>query len=277
MSLLDFIVPSMEECDAIEADVRQTILREVFGKSYFAVVRQQIDDGIQKKSSRLSSVYAVLQRPEWRQKLGEFLQAIKRKLKPTDWRHLCTRLAMLDQNTDLEALFEIVILGNLLRELPDDRIVLNAPTRNKKNVDAKIRLMDRFIYLEITMLGPSAQVRERRERMERHGITHAVWTGIGEGHGRRMAGKLQDKASQFLPGTPNVLILCSLEVWDRMPGWEQAVEDFPKENVGHFYVFGRMRLGRTFVGDPTCALTTDEERALQELLNGKNYYPMGFL
>ncbi len=75
---------------------------------------------------------------------------------------------------------------------------------------------------------------------------------------------------------PNVLALCSHEVWDRMPGWEQAVEGFPKENIGHLYVFDRMGLGRMFAGDPACRLSAEEEKMLQELLNGKNYYPMGF-
>lgn len=277
MSLFDFMAPSVEECDAIEAEVQQTILGEVFGKSYFAVVRQQIDEWVQEKSSRLSSIYSVLQRPEWRKKLAEFLQAVKGKSKPTEWRHLCKRLAMLDQNTDLEALFEVVVLGNLLLQLPADRITVNAATTSKKNVDAKIWLVDRFVYLEITMLGPSAEVKERNERMARHGQKHAVWTGIGDGHGRRMGQKIRDKASQFLPGMPNVLALCSHEVWDRMPGWELAVEGFSKENIGHLYVFDRMGLGRVFIGDPACTLTADEESKLQELLNGKGYYAMGFI
>jgi len=277
MSLLDFIMPSTKECDSIEAEAQQTILGEVFGKSYFERVRQQINDLVQGKSSRLSSIYSILQRPEWRKKLVKFLQEVKRKSKPTNWRHLCKRLAMLDQNTDLEALFEVVVLGNLILQLPDDRIVLNAPTENKRNVDAKIRLMDRFVYLEITLLGSSVKTKERRERMERYGVKHAVWTGIGDGHSRRIEEKLQYKSSQFLPGMPNVLALCSLEVWDRMPGWEQAVEGFSKENIGHLYVFDRMRLGKTFIGDPACTLAEDEERKLQELLNGENYYAMGFI
>lgn len=273
---MDFIMPSLEECDRIEKETDSTMLSCVFGKEYFAHVRQQIDAISHGKSDRLSSIYAILQDADKRKLLTKFLELIQRKLKNADWNHLCKRLAMLDQNTDLEAVFEVTILGNLILQLPEDRILLNARTVNKKNVDAKIRLVARDVYLEITFLGPSARITERRARMQRHGIQHATWMGIGVGHGRRIAGKVREKSAQFCPAMPNVLVMCVFEVWDRMPRWEHAAEYFQMENVGQLYVFDRTHLRKRFIGDTACTLTQEEENVLVRLLNGKAYSPIGY-
>ncbi|GFP28289.1 hypothetical protein [Candidatus Hakubella thermalkaliphila] len=179
----------------------------------------------------------------------------------------------------LNTLFEVSILGNLLSQLPQDRVRLYPQTVGQRSVDAEIVLISRPVYLEMTVLAESQADRDVRELMM--GVRCHHWLGSRnlDKDADRFIRKLLEKSAQFIPGQPNVL---AISVFDWFPAdfeIEPAMRDNCYLNLGMVLQFGRARIEHVFTNncDPSCQLTDQERDRLVELLSGQGYFPLAYL
>lgn len=277
--ILNPYIPDVAEVNGIEAAVRDTVLGEVFKSAFFGARRKEAKDIQNDASNSLSNIYSILQVPEQRQKLAEFLFLIKENLSPGDWKHLTNRLSSDAEERSMQALFEVVILGNLLAQMDASRVVLNAPTTNGKRIDAAITLTDRPVYLELSMLSQSERAARRRQQLSRAGF--AVWTASHtEYDGRRVTQMIEEKSAQFDEAQPNVL---AFQIFDPINDFRQQAADrfhrHPCKRISFLMPFNRTLLARQHVrgGDPSCLLTVEEQAVLVDLLSGDRYFSIGYL
>ncbi|WP_176229467.1 hypothetical protein [Candidatus Hakubella thermalkaliphila] len=178
----------------------------------------------------------------------------------------------------LNTLFEVSILGNLLSQLPQDRVRLYPKTVGRRNVDAEIVLIGRSIHLETTVLAESEEDKNRRESMMRAGRDHWLGRRNTDKDEGRFREKLLEKSKQFAPGRPNVL---AISIFDHFPAdleIKRAMGNNYYLNLGMVLQFGRARIKNIFTGncDPSCQLTMEERNKLVELLSGQGYLPLAY-
>lgn len=268
----------MAELEEVRRDVGCSSLREALDDEYFAKVEEQIRKYESGKSTALNSLYSLLQPPEQRKKFIDFIERVKQKMGSREWGDLCEKLSSGQGLRDIHAAFEVVIAGNILSQLPSDKVQLHAPTKAPKNVDICIHLIDRPIYIEITLLGESDENVEWRKSMGsgpsiRMGDSFAVFGG------RASRAITQKGRRQFLPQKPNVLAISIFDVWDKLEPAQEALISSNFENVGLLLPFGRQHLMREWVSRPdsSCKLTAAEEEAIFQLLSGDNFFPIGYV
>lgn len=272
-------IPDVAEVNDIEAAVQNTVLGEIFRPAFFGARRKEAKDIQNGSADSLSNIYSILQVPEQRQKLAEFLLLMKGKLSIGDWKHLANRLSSDAEERAMQALFEVVIIGNLLAQMDTSRITLNAPTVNGKVLDASITLIDRPVYLELSMLSQSERAERRRRQLSR--AKFAVWTAShAEYDGRRVTQMIEEKSAQFDEAQPNVL---AFQIFDPINDFrQQAAERFHRyqyKRIGLLLPFNRTSLSQQHVrrGDPSCLLSDQEQEVLIELLSGNRYFSTGYL
>lgn len=190
-------------------------------------------------------------------------------------KHITRELAI---NGHLFRLFEIGVIGNLLSQLPTEKVEPYPLTVGKKRADVAVMLVDRPVFIEATMLGESDVDRAEREAAmytERHS-----WGGSRDidKDTNRFAAKILEKAGQFTPRTPNVLIIQLFDFWPT--GFEigRAIQQNQFLNVGLVILFDRERITRKFQEncDPECALRDDEATALERFLSEPTFRPLVF-
>lgn len=276
--MLNPCIPNVVEVNEIEATVQKTVLGEIFRPAFFTARRKEAKDIQNSASDRLSSIYSILQVPAQRQHLTAFLHLMKEKLSSGDWIHLANRLSSDAKEQSMQALFEVVVLGNLLAQMDSSRILLNAPTAHGKKIDASIMLTDRPVYLELSMLSQSKRAERRRKRLSRSKI--AVWTAShNEFDGYRLTRMIEEKSTQFDDLQPNVL---AFQVFDPVNDFtEQAAQRFhhhPYNRIGLLLPFNRTSLALQHIrqGDLSCSLTDCEQNRLIDLLSGDGYFSIGY-
>lgn len=274
---LTIYLPDMAEFQEVRQDVERSSLGEALGDDFFSKIAEQIRRFENDESNELNSLYSLLQPPEQRKKFIEFVESIKPKIGPREWGDLCEKLSSGEGLRAINAAFEVTIAGNLLAQLPPDKVSLYAPTKTLKNVDVCLYPVDRPVYLETTVLGESKENSERRKA----GSGIKVWMGdpftvFGGRVARVIATKGRD---QFLPEKPNVLAISVFDVWDNLEPAQERLASANFENIGLLLPFGRreLMLDRITRPDPSCRLTPKEEEAILELLSGEKFFPIGYV
>lgn len=270
-------LPDVAELQEIRRDVEGTSLSEALDDEYFAKVEEQIREYEKGESTALNSLYSLLQPPEQRKRFIDFMERVKRKMGSREWGDLCEKLASGQGLRDLNAAFEVVIAGNILAQIPPEKVQLHVPTNAPKNVDACLLLTGRPIYLETTVLGESDENIQWRKTSAsgpkvRMGDSFSVFGG-------RAARAIMQKGRQFLPKKPNVLVISIFDVWDKLEPAQKPLSSSQFENIGLLLPFGREHLMRDWVSrpDPTCRLTDEEEDAIFKLLSGEKFFPIGYV
>ncbi len=270
-------LPDMAELQEVRRDVEGTSLGEALDKEYFAKVEEQICKYEKGESTALNSLYPLLQPPEQRIRFINFVERVKKKMGSREWGDLCEKLASGQGLRDLNAAFEIVIAGNILAQVPPEKVQLHVPTNAPKNVDVCLHLIDRPIYLETTVLGESDDNIQWRKSLAsgpkvRMGDPFSVFGG-------RAARAITQKGRQFLPWKPNVLAISIFDVWDKLEPAQKPLISSYFENIGLLLPFGREHLMQDWIArpDPTCQLTADEEKVILQLLSGEKFFPIGYV
>ena len=275
-----------QKCNEIEQLLKPyTILRNIFTPNYFKEILNQIDN--MEKNHQSGPIHSMFiffrydseNNYSQTKMLEKYLYyifnhpSIKRKHKNNISKDL-TR-----QNC-LETLFEISILGNLLYQLPNNKVTLYPKTISGKNVDAMVVLINRPIYVEVTVLGESGCDKKDRESRAQAGIDHYIgWRNI-KYDGMRFTRKIYDKSVKFKPNQPNVLMI---SVFDFFPDeyevkWATNNGNFSSTNIGLILQFGRAKIENKFFKNcnPSCHLAEEEKDMLIELLDGKNFLPLKY-
>jgi hypothetical protein len=269
-------IPDMAELEEVRRDVGCSSLGEALDDEYFGKVEEQIHKYESGESTALNSLYSLLQPPEKRRKFIEFIERMKQKMGSREWGDLCERLSSGQGLRDVNAAFEVTIAGNILAQMPPERVQLHALTNAPRNVDVCIHL-DRPIYIETTVLGESQENIQWRKSLAsgpkiRMGDSFSVFGG-------RATRAISQKSPQFLPSHPNVLVISIFDVWDKLEPAQKPLASSQFQNIGLLLPFGRERLMSDWIArpDPACRLTAEEEKSVLHLLNGENFFPIGYV
>lgn len=270
-------LPDLAELQEVRRDVERSSLREALDKEYFAKVEGQICAYEKGESTALNSLYSLLQPPEQRRRFIEFVERVKQKMSSREWGDLCEKLASGKGLRDINAAFEVVIAGNILAQVPPEKVQLHVPTNAPKNVDVCIHLIERPVYLETTVLGESDENIQWRKSLAsgpkiRMGDSFSVFGG-------RATRAITQKGRQFLPNQPNVLVISIFDVWDKLEPAQKPLVSSHFQNIGLLLPFGREHLMHDWIArpDPSCRLTDEEEKTVLHLLNGENFFPIGYV
>ena len=276
--MLNPFEPSAVEVAKVQREIEGTLLTEVFTTSFFASVLGQAKAYETGKPTELSNAYSILQPPEQRAKLLEFLSLMKPKMSGAHWKHLSERLRSDSRSQSLLALFEVTLSGNLLAQLPSDRVELNVPTVGGKDADIGVLLDGRMVHLEVTVLDESDAMKARRPMMAKQ--KYPIWTpSASEVDGTRLLARIESKAKEFKPKHPNVLAIQIFSSYDWSPLARENYLHHEVEDIGLLLPFGRIEMIPNFVKEPdvSCRVTDTERRMLLNLLNGNSFFPLGYI
>lgn len=266
-----------EDLDRIEKEVQQDdILCQIFKAPFFGRVRGEIRAHENGTSTSYSNIFSILDLDDRRRTLSLFLGLIKNKMESGNWKHLCQRITSDDaNNTSLKALFEVVIIGNLLNQLPDESVVLDANTIDNKDCDIRVKLVDRDVDIEVTMVDES----EHAKKWHEHSgvIVRAIAPSIISG--RRVIRSMEEKANDFRPNNPNVLITQLFDWRERTPIAMANIRRREFKNIGLFVPCNRNGASRERIMnfDPACGLTEEETAILLDILCGKDFVPLSYV
>lgn len=257
------------------------ILKEIYDEKYFSKVKQQI---IKMKPRELSgpinSMFILMTDDEAKgfiklKLLEKYLSLIFKhsSTKKSDKKYIKEEL-LGDQG--LNTLFEVNIIGNVLSQLPSKKVKLYVKTHGKKNIDLEVVLIDRPIYVEISVLGESKGDKNIRDTMTRNKIN--FWSGSRDLNidSIRFASKIKFKTEQFVKGKPNVLILSKFDIFPDKFSVESVMKQNCFLNVGLILQFNRKDLQIVYEDnlDPNCSLSKIEISRLVKLFKEKAYKPL---
>lgn len=257
------------------------ILKDVYDQRYFEKIKQQIIKMKKEQTSGpIDSMFILMTKDEEHnfkniKLLEKYLGLIfsHSSCNKGDKDHIKKELI---GNQSLNTLFEINIIGNVLNQLPSNKAILYSKTYNKKNVDVEIDLVNRPIYIEISVLGESKGDKNIRERMSKNKIH--VWSSNRdiERDTIRFSSKINYKLRQFFPHKPNVLILSTFDFFPAKFNIDIVMKNTCFLNAGLILQFDRKNIQKIHKDnlDPSCTLTKEEHDKLIELFQGKNYEPV---
>lgn len=264
---------------------KSSLLESYFDKSYFSHVLTQIDFMEEKGwNGPINSFFLFflddLDKGFSQTKLLEkYLKLIVEHPTATnsDRNHI---KGQLKTDNSADTLFEISILGNLLNQLPLGDIELFPRTVGEKDVEAKIIIENRWIYLDATILGDTeGETEELVDLLNKGGgVGKGMWVDFQRDTDRFIR-KMEYKSNQFIPKTPNVL---AISLFGTRPPfihteWGAKAETIVP-NIGLLLEFDRKNLKNVTTEncDDSCQLREKELAKLKILLSGSSYAPLVF-
>jgi len=257
------------------------ILSTIFDHKYFEYIRLQIKEmSIYGNTGPVHSMAIAMRRNE--EDKGELLNLFEKYLHlifnhPTVKKHHITyiKTELVSQGC-INTMFEVSILGNLLTHIDNSKIKLYSRTTGLRDVEAEIELFNRSIYIEVSVLGESKGDMEIRNKMMK--MKKNVWSGSRdmEHDTARFKVKVEEKTKQFLPNKPNVLILCTFDIFPIDFEIKAAMRNNFFNNVGLLLRFKREELKNIFTPDKTCYLNKDEIIWLKDFFTGDKYKPLTY-
>lgn len=259
------------------------VLPKYFDDSFFQNVKEQIDFMEQKKwNGPINSFFLLFLGDSnngytQMKLLNDYLKLIIEHPTTTnaDRRHIKGQIKT-DNSTD--TLFEISILGNLLKQLSPADIELFPRTVGNRDVEARLMIDKRWIYLDATALNDSEQEQtELVELLNKGG-------GIGRGTSidfkkdmDRFIRKLEYKSQQFLPNTPNVLAISFFGTRPLFVHSDWGIKSATiVPNISLLLEFDRKNLNNVTTKncDDSNPLSKNEISLLKELFSGSSYQPL---
>lgn len=259
------------------------ILSTVLNDEYFQSAQKQLANYEKDKGTLFNPIFlAYLWNPQKAisdlELLEKYLTAlynsgITEKMKST----IAGHLRSLDSN---DTIFEISILNRFLESFSPDKIELFPQTHTDHDVEAKVFINQRWVYIEVSTIHDTQEDRDE--------LTELLNSGGGVGKGksididkdrRRYIGKSMDKQKQFLPNTPNLLILGHAQT--RIPMHEMTgPTDMTSviDHVGGIMEFDYYSKYQTYkTGNLSCSLTEEEKSILTSLFNSSDYLPISLV
>jgi hypothetical protein len=180
-------------------------------------------------------------------------------------------------DSSIDTFFEIGILANLLIQIPKGKIELFPKTVGKKNVDARLEPVNRWLYLECTVLHESDSDKERIEKMLiGKNITHYVGAINPQKGERRFQRKLLEKCNQFAPSLPNVILVSTFDSYPLPTTKNQAMQEIKLNNISAVLDFGREKFKKIYKDgcESVIQLTNEEKEILKTLFSTPKYKPL---
>jgi hypothetical protein len=184
----------------------------------------------------------------------------------------------LKASNSIDTLFEISILGNLLKQLPTGEIELFPRTVGHGDVEARLMIDGRWVYIDATTFNDSQSESEELVDMLNNGGGVGPMMAVDfQRDLERFIRKLEDKSRQFIPNTPNVLVISFFGTRLLFIHSEWGAKSSTiVPNIGLLMEFDRKKLMTATAEncDDNCQLTEKEIAVLKELLSGKSYEPL---
>lgn len=177
----------------------------------------------------------------------------------------------------IDTFFEIGTLANLLIQVPKGKIELFPKTVGKKNVDARLELVDRWLYLECTVLHESDSDRERIEKMlVGKNIAHRVGAINPQKGKSRFQRKLLEKRNQFALSLPNVILVSTFDFYPLPMTKNQAMQEIKLNNISAVLDFSRAKFKKIYKDgcESATQLTNEEKKVLKSLFSSSKYKPL---
>ncbi len=264
---------------------KSSLLSTYFDEAFFELVSRQVDEMEKKKwNGPINSLFLFLLADSNKgfgqtKLLEEYLKSIVDNPTTTkaDRNHI---KGQLKADNSIDTLFEISILGNLLKQLPPEDIELFPKTVGGRDVEARVRLDKRWVYLDATALSDSAgETKELVDLLNKGGgVGKGMWVDFQRDTDRYIR-KLEYKGEQFIPNEPNVLAIATIGTRPTFvhSEWGAKVSTVVP-NIGLLLEFDRKDLVTVTTEncDNKCSLTDKEIAILKELLSGKSYVPLAY-
>lgn len=254
-------------------------LKSIFNNDFFSIVRNQIEELKENKWGLVHPLWNLMLSHEPSNSfaklklLDEYLTSIFSHPATTKANkdYIKKELVSTSKINSLNMLFEISVLGLLLKYFDHGKIVLYIKTVGNKNVEASVVLLGRPVYLETTVIGESEK--DQSERIEMTTKGKRTWGGsrdINKDIGR-VVSKLKDKAKQMMEGTPNVLLLGAYDFYPDEFHITSALRRNKFSKIGLIMQFGRGKIEKIYKDglDNNCSLSEDEEKRLSRVFNEK--------
>ncbi len=254
-------------------------LKLIFSDSFFEAVDKQIGELEENPRALLHPIYNLMFKHDVQEGfsklklLEEYLALIfNQPIAEKQKRYIKSELCSCHRLNSLNVLFEISVLGPFLRNLSGEKLKLYPRTDGNKNVDIVIELVDRPVYIEITVLGISELDRIRRSAWTKTGVRlRPGWRNLGKDEARYIR-KIEEKANQFIPDRPNVLIFSKFDFFPDIFSIKRALSTYTFSRIGLIVQFDRMDFDKMFEEnlDEKCAISLKEKEKLNKIF--KNYY-----
>jgi hypothetical protein len=261
-------------------------LKLIFTPSYYAMVAEQLFS--MKATSKMGPINSMFVFLFWDMQEGYKLTKILELFvnlvfshtttKSSHKKHLIGQIASLNS---WDTLFELSVLGNLLNQVPSDSVELYPLTVGKFNVEARIFLADRWVYLEATTIHDTEDEAKAIEAMINSGqhVSSGSYVDFNKDK-RRFIGKLKYKSSQFIPNYPNVLVLSESGSKPLFIHEPFGVPD-PAIRVDKVGLVVEYRRGIYVTNsknncDPNCGLTDIERDKIVRLLSGDRFIALPY-
>lgn len=257
------------------------ILKDILTPNFFEQVRKQLDYLRKDRGGKIHPLFNLLLRHDGGRAfekvnlLEDYLERIFGHPSFTKYQrnHIKAQIRSFDHWQSLNMLSEIAVLGCLFKQVPTSHIKLYQKTVGNSDVDVIVRLKEREIFVEITVLGDSDYHQRILEDLVRSG-SQKVFTGDIPKDARRIRSRIEEKENRFFPGRPNVVILFLMGSWVPLP--IQLWDLGNLSNIGLIMQFNRYALESIVKEgcDPECLLNDEEQAHLTSLLGKENFTPL---
>lgn len=250
--------------------------KPIFTDEYYASLDLQLKKFRKDKGTHINPIFLWYFRDgetEAKRKLALLDKFIKQVFSTSksnhEKKHIAAQLRTIDA---YDTVFELSILSVLIEAVPKDAIELFPTTTGNHDVEARVKLVDRWVYIEVSVLKDSKEDADEITELLRKGGGVGKMKAIDLNKGKyRLVGKSAYKARQFLPTSPNLLIVALLTT-------QILAHDFPEldtstinvDNIGAVMKFDFNFKYRGFQdGVPSCQLTEKEKKKLTEIFATK--------
>lgn len=254
-------------------------LIEIFNDRYFNDLERQLVKLSSDYSTHINPVFLVYLRDKdegktFLKRLNNYIQIVFNKTASVKIKkHIAGQLRTIAAH---DTLVELSVLGNLLLQLPPQDIELFPTTVDDHDVEAKIKIDGRWIYLEVSTLGDTQE--DRNEITEllrtRRMVGKGKWLDLNK-DGYRIVGKSARKSKQFAPDTPNVLLIVLTGTRTSMHDFFRTGEDITVNDISCLFEFNcNLRHTNTRIGLSPNQLTENEKNKLNSLFTSKDWLPL---
>lgn len=248
-------------------------LKDIFTPEYYSSLQQQLKYLTKDHGTKLNPIFLwfLRERQNSKNKLQLLSKHVNLVFSATtsnnEKKHIAGQLRSLDA---YDTVFELGILSALIEEFAPSNIELFPTTTQNHDVEARAKLVDRWVYIEASVL------RDSKEDSDE--LTELLRSGKGVGEGKwidmdkdkiRYFSKSEFKAQQFLPNTPSVLILAMIALRPALYHFTEIDHTTVKvENIGAIMEFDIDFRYRAFrEGVKSCSITQAEKEKLIKIFN----------
>ncbi len=280
---IDSLIGELDKAkDFLEKETE--ILKDIFDDNYFNKVKGQLEALVEDRAALIHPVYnLIIQRDVGHnfKKIGRmerYLVSMWNQISIKKRNHIKAQLKSFDQAQSITRVYEINVLGYLKEIFRDNNVILYPKTKTDSELEAKVKLVEREINIEVTVLCDGKFHQNKLTELLRNSSDafFSVGTGDIQKDTNRVLSRISEKSEQFEPAKPNVLMFFDRTCWSvypvRWPIGDDSVESIKfLKNIGALMHFDGDKLldVESNICDADCRLSVKEIGALKDIFDSK--------